>query len=152
MPFRDGTQDGQVISESSDKTWSTGWGNGKSSHYTCQEYLMNCIKGQKKKNDTKRWIPPGLKVSNMVLGKSREELSIAPEWMKQLGQSGYNTQLLMCLVMEVKPDAAKNSTVWEPGMLCPWIKENWICQAGDAKNKHRHPRNQWTKMNGNGQI
>ena len=109
-------------------------------------------KGPKKKNDTKRWIPPGLKVSNMVLGKSREELSIAPEWMKQLGQSGYNTQLLMCLVMEVKPDAAKNSTVWEPGMLCPWIKENWICQAGDAKNKHRHPRNQWTKMNGNGQI
>ena len=38
------TQDGKVIAESSDKTWSTGGGNGKP-HHTCRENLMNCIKG-----------------------------------------------------------------------------------------------------------
>ena len=39
--------------------------------------------------------------------------------MKQLGQSGYDAQLWMCLVMKVKSDAARNSIVWEPGMLGP---------------------------------
>ena len=46
MPCR-ATQDRQVIAESSDKTWSTGGGNGKSTQYTCHENLMNCIKGKK---------------------------------------------------------------------------------------------------------
>ena len=41
------TQDGRVIAGSSDKTWSTGGGNGKPTQYTCCENLMNCIKGQK---------------------------------------------------------------------------------------------------------
>ena len=41
------TQDGQVIVESSDKTWSTGAGNGKPPQYTCCENHMSCIKGQK---------------------------------------------------------------------------------------------------------
>jgi len=33
---------------------------------------------------------PGQKVSNMLLGKSGGQLQIAPERMKQLGQSGNN--------------------------------------------------------------
>ena len=41
------TQDRQVIAESSEKTQSTGGGNGKPLQYTCCENLMNCIKGQK---------------------------------------------------------------------------------------------------------
>ena len=49
---------------------------------------------------------PGLKVSNILLGKSGGELLIAPDLMKQLGQSGYDAQLSMCLVMKVKPNAA----------------------------------------------
>ena len=47
------------------------------------------------------------------------ELLIASERMERLGQSGNDAQLWMCLVMKVKSDAAKNSTVWEPGMSCP---------------------------------
>ena len=39
------TQDRQVIAGSSDKTWSTGGGNGKPPQYTCRENLMNSIKG-----------------------------------------------------------------------------------------------------------
>ena len=53
--------------------------------------------------------PPGLKVTNMLVGKSGGELPVTPEWMKQLGQSGYDAQLWMCLVMKVKSNAAKNS-------------------------------------------
>ena len=36
MPCR-ATQDGQVMVESSDKTWSTGKGNGKPLQYSCLE-------------------------------------------------------------------------------------------------------------------
>ena len=41
------TQDGQVMMESSDKTWSTGEGNGKPLHYSCLENPMNSMKRQK---------------------------------------------------------------------------------------------------------
>ena len=51
---------------------------------------------------------PSQKVSNMLLGKSGEELLIASERMKWLRQSGNNAQFWMCLVKKVKSDAAKN--------------------------------------------
>ena len=38
------TQDGRVIVESYDKTWSTGEGNGKPLHYSCLENPMNSMK------------------------------------------------------------------------------------------------------------
>ena len=53
----------------------------------------------------------------MLLGKNGGQLLIAPERMKQLGQSGNDAQLWMCLVVKVKSDAVKNSTEQEPGML-----------------------------------
>ena len=43
MPCR-ATQDGQVIVESSDKTWSTGEGNGKPLQYSCLQNPMNRMK------------------------------------------------------------------------------------------------------------
>ena len=46
MPCR-ATQDGQVMVESSDKTWSTGEGNGKPLQYSCLENPMNHMKRQK---------------------------------------------------------------------------------------------------------
>ena len=52
---------------------------------------------------------PSQKVSNMLLEKNREELLIAPERMKCLGQSVNDAQLWMCLVMKVKSDAVKNN-------------------------------------------
>ena len=62
---------------------------------------------------------PGLKVSNTLLEKRGGELPIAPECMKWLGQSGYDSQLWMYLGIKVKSDAAKNSIVKEPGILDP---------------------------------
>ena len=46
MPCRT-TQDGWVIVESSDKTWSTGEGNGKPLQYAYLENPMNSMKRQK---------------------------------------------------------------------------------------------------------
>ena len=40
-------QNGQVMVESSDKTWSTGEGNGKPLQYSCLENPMNSMKRQK---------------------------------------------------------------------------------------------------------
>ena len=46
MPYK-GTQDGQVMVESSDKMWSTGEGNGKPLQYSCLENPTNSMKRQK---------------------------------------------------------------------------------------------------------
>ena len=46
MPCR-ATQDGQVMVESSDKTWSTEEGNGKPLQYSCLENYMNSMKRPK---------------------------------------------------------------------------------------------------------
>ena len=46
MPWR-ATQDGRVTVESSDKTWSTGEGNGNPLQYSCLENPMNSMKRQK---------------------------------------------------------------------------------------------------------
>ena len=46
MPCR-ATQDGRVVVERSDKTWSTGEGNGKPLQYSCLENPMNSMKRQK---------------------------------------------------------------------------------------------------------
>ena len=45
----------------------------------------------------------------MLLGKGGGQL--APERMKSLGQSRNSTQLSMCLVMKVKPDAIKQYSI-----------------------------------------
>ena len=54
--------------------------------------------------------PPGHNVSSMLLGQSGEQLLIAPERMKWLGQSGNDIQLWMCLGVKVKTEAVKNNT------------------------------------------
>ena len=41
------TQDGRVMVESSNKTWSTGEGNGKPLQYSCLENPLNSMKRQK---------------------------------------------------------------------------------------------------------
>ena len=46
MPAR-ATRDGQLMVESSDKTWSTGEENGKPLQHSCLENPMNSMKRQK---------------------------------------------------------------------------------------------------------
>ena len=59
------TQDGPVMVDSSDKTWSTAKGNGKTLQYSCLENPMNSMK--KQKDRTLKDILPGQYVPNMLL-------------------------------------------------------------------------------------
>ena len=52
--------------------------------------------------------PPGQKMSNTLLGKSKE---IAPERMKRLDQNGKDAQLWMCLVVKVKSSILKSRDI-----------------------------------------
>ena len=101
------TQNRRVVVESSDKRQSTGGGNGKPLQYSCHENTMNSMIRQK--DMTLQDEPPSLKVSTMILGKSRGQLAIAPERMKQLGQSRNNAHMGMFLVVKVKSDDIKNN-------------------------------------------
>ena len=76
--------------ENSDKTWSTGEGNGKPLQYSSLENPMNSMKGQKDRT-LKDELPRSL-VPNMLLEISGE---ITPERMKGWSQSKNKTQLWM---------------------------------------------------------
>ena len=89
MPCK-ATQDGWVMVESSDKTWSTGEWNGKPLQYSCLEDPMNSMKRQKDR--TLKDELPRLVVPNMLLEISGD---LTPERMKRWSQSKNNTQLWM---------------------------------------------------------
>ena len=57
-------------------TWSTGGGDGKALQYPCPENPMNSMKRQKDRTPGDE--PPGQKVSDMLLGTSRGQLTRAP--------------------------------------------------------------------------
>ena len=91
------TQDGRLMVERSDRTWSTGEGNGKPLQYSCLENPMNSMRRQ---NDrTLKEELPRLVGAQNVLEISRE---ITPERMKGWSQSKNNTQLWMGLVIEAR--------------------------------------------------
>ena len=92
MPCRP-SQHGCVMVESSDKTWSTGEGNGKPLQYSCLENPMKSMKRQKYRT-LKEELP------NILLEISGE---ITPEKMKRRSQSKNNTQLWMWLVIKQGP-------------------------------------------------
>ena len=93
------TQDGQVMVERSDRTWSTEEGNGKPLQYSCLENPTNSMKRQ---NDR---IPKG----ELLRSVGAQCGEITPERMKGWSQSKNNTQLWMCLVIEARSDAVKSN-------------------------------------------
>ena len=104
-------------------------------------------KGKKEIEDgTGNWAPQVWKVSIMLLGKSRGQLLIAPERMKQLCQIGKDAQLWVCLVVKVK---VRCPTVFHRN-LDVISMEVWHGQAEDGEFEHWHLQNHWTKMDGNG--
>ena len=98
------TQNGRVMVESSDNTWSTGEGNGKPLQYSSLENPMNSMK--KQKDRILKDELPRLVDAQYAMQKSGE---ITPERMKRWSQTKNNTQLWMWPVMEVKSDAVKNN-------------------------------------------
>ena len=84
------TQDGWVMVEGSDKTWSTGEGNGKPLQYSCLENPMNSMKRQKD-----RTLKDELPRSVGAQYATEDSGKITSEKMKRWSQSENNTQLWM---------------------------------------------------------
>ena len=103
MPCR-ATQVGQVMVESSDKTPSTGEGNGKPLQHSC---LENPMKGMTRQKD--RTLKDELCRLVGVQYATGDQWENNSERMKRQSQSKNNTQLWMWLMMEVKTDAVKNN-------------------------------------------
>ena len=85
MPCR-ATQGGQVTVKSSDKTWSTGWGNGKSLQYSYQENPVDSMKRQKDMTPEDK--PPsleGVQCANgeerrAIMNSSKKSEVVGPKW------------------------------------------------------------------------
>ena len=90
--------------ESSERTWSTGEGNGKPLQYSYFENPMNSMKRKKDrtlKDELPRLVGTEYATRNQWRNNSKR--------MKRQSQSKNNTQLWMGLVMEVKSDAVKSN-------------------------------------------
>ena len=77
------TQDGQVMVESSDKTWSMGEGNGEPLQYSCVENPMNSMKRQKDmtvKDELPRLIGAQYATGEEWKNSSRKNEETEPKW------------------------------------------------------------------------
>ena len=83
---------------------------------------------------------PGWQVPNMLLEISGE---INPERMKKQSQRKKQQPIVDMTGDGSQVDAVKSNIAQEPRQIGSG-------QTGDRKSKHRHSRNQRTKMDGNG--
>ena len=103
MPCR-ATQDGRVMVENSEKTWSTGDGNGKPFQYSCLVNPMNSMKRQKDRT-LKDELPRSVG-AQYAIGEQWRNNSRKNEGMESKQKQH---QLLMGLVIEARFDAVKNN-------------------------------------------
>ena len=99
------TQDGQVMVESSDKTWSTGEGNGKAFQCSCLENPMKSMKKQKGrilKDELSRYVGTQNTTGDQWRNNSRKNEETEPKQKKHpvVDVTGW---------MEVKSDAVKSN-------------------------------------------
>ena len=76
------TQDRQVMVERSDRTWSTGEGNGKPLQYSCLENPMNSMKGQKDrtlKDELPRSVGAQYAIGDQWRNNSRKKEGMEPK-------------------------------------------------------------------------
>ena len=98
------TQDGWIMVESSDKTWSTGDGNGKQLQYSCLENSVNNMKRHKDmtlKDELPRSVDAQYATGEEWRNSSRKNEEDEPK--------KNSAQLGMYLVIEVKSDTIKNN-------------------------------------------
>ena len=90
--------------ESSDKTWSTGEGNGEPLQYSCLENPMNSMKRQKDKtmkDELPRSVGAQYSTGDRWRNNSRKN--------EVMSQSKNNTQLWMGLVIEARFNSVKSN-------------------------------------------
>ena len=137
------TQDGQVMVESSDKTWSIGERNGKPLQYSCLENFINSIKRQKDMT-LKGELPKSAGVQNVT----------GEEWRNNSRKNE-----------EKEPKQKQHPVVNVTGDGSPVMQKTILhrnlvhksrkilsVQIGDGKGEHWHFQNQWTKIYRNGWI
>ena len=142
------TQDGQVIGESSEKTWSPGEGNDKPLQNSCLENSINSMKRQKDrtlKDELPRLVGAQYATGDQWRNNSRKKERMEPK------QKQYP-------VVDVTHDRSKVWCCKEQYCIGTWnvrsMNQGKIGsgQTGDGKSEHRHSRNQQTKMDWNGWI
>ena len=77
------TQNGQVMVERSDRTWSTGEGNGRPLEYSCLENLMNSMTRQKNrtlKEEFPRLVGVQYVTGNQWRNNSRKNEGMEPKY------------------------------------------------------------------------
>ena len=119
MPCR-ATQDGQVMVKSSDKTWSTGEGNGKPLQYSCLENHMNSMKRQKDrtlKDELPRLVGAQYVTGDQWRNNSRKNEEMEPKQNQHpaVGVTGDGSKF----------QCYKEQYCTGTWMLVPWIKVNW---------------------------
>ena len=123
MPCRS-TQDGWVMVESSDKTWSTGEGNGKLLQYSCLENPMNCMKRQKDrtlKDELPRSVGAQYATGDQWRNNSRKN-AIHPKGNQSWVFTGRTDAEAETLILW--PSAVKNWLIWkDPDARKDWRQE-----------------------------
>ena len=103
MPYR-AIQDGQVMMESCDKTWSTGKGNGKPLQYSCLEDPMNSMKRQNDrilKEELPRSVGAQYATGDQWRNNSRKNEGIEPRQKQH--------PVVDALMIEARSDAVKSN-------------------------------------------
>ena len=119
-------QDRQIIVENANQTCSTGGGNDEPLQCSCCEDPMNSMKRQKDRTpEYESPISGGVKYAI-----EEEQRAITNSFRKNeaVGTKQKHTQLWICVVVKVKSNGV-NNIAWEPGMLGPWIKVNWMAST-----------------------
>ena len=114
------TQEGQVMVENSDKTWSTGEGNGKPLQYSCLENPMNSIKRQKDrtlKDEFLKLVGTQYATGEEWKNSSRKNKEAERKWKQH--------PLVDVTGNESKIQCYKEQHCIETWILSPWIKVNW---------------------------
>ena len=109
LPYR-ATQDRWVMMETSEKTWSTGEGNGKPLQYSCLENPMNNMKRQKDmtlKDEFPRLVGAQYATGEDWRNNSRKNEAMEPKW-KQ------------CPVVDVTGDRSKVQCYKEQYCIGTW--------------------------------
>ena len=125
---------------SSDKTWSTGEGNGKPLQYSCLENPMNSMKRQNDrtlKEELQNLVGAQYATGDQWINNSRKNEGMEPKQKQHPA-------------VDVTGDRSKVRCCKEQYCQVHEYRQIGSSQTGDGKSEHQHSRNQRTKMDWNG--
>ena len=143
------TQDGSVMMESSDKTWSTGEGNGKPPQYSYLENPMNSVKRQKDRT-----------LKDQLPRSVGAQYATGDQWRNNARKNeGMKPKQKQHPVVDVTGDGSKVQCCKEKYYIGTWKVKSMnqgklevVKQEMARVNINILGRNQWTKMDWNGWI